>query len=301
MIFYLIGEVVSVPEDSIVIIDEPEMHIHKSIVKTLFDLIEKERDDCSFIYLTHDIDFAFTRQNAKKIWTKGYEKDVWDYEILDNEAPIPEQLYLEVLGSRKPVLFIEGDNSSIDYELYEQVYSDRTLKPLGSCDKVIQTVKSFNEQKDFHHIKSNGIIDRDRRTQEDISRLNKKNIWVLDVAEAENLLLLEDIVKIVAKHMGKNPDDVFSEVKNNIIKFFRSQLESQVLLHFKEELKHQLINPNFSFFLGIAEQICLSLSSWPAFLFSAPKLIVLCSVPALLSSTLLFPGHLLEILCCQVF
>lgn len=243
VIFYLIGEVICAPEKSIIIIDEPEMHIHKSLVKNLFDLIENEREDCVFVYLTHDIDFAFTRQTATKIWTKSYEgSNVWDYEILDEETPIPEQLYLEVLGSRKPVLFIEGDNSSIDYELYEQVYFDRTLKPLGSCDKVIQTVKSFNEQNDFHHIESNGIIDRDRRKQDDIIRLNSKNIWVLDVAEAENLLLLEENVKAVATHMGKNPDNVFAEVKQNLVTFFSSQLESQILIHFQETLRRELNN-----------------------------------------------------------
>ena len=95
VIFYLTGEVVCAPENSIIIIDEPEMHIHKSLIKTLFDLIEIERPDCSFIYLTHDIDFAFTRQNAIKIWAKSYvSNNLWDYEILNNEMPIPEQLYL---------------------------------------------------------------------------------------------------------------------------------------------------------------------------------------------------------------
>lgn len=241
VLFYLAGEVICAPINSIIIIDEPEMHIHISLLKTFFDLLEKERTDCSFVYLTHNIDFAFTRQNAKKIWAKSYDNNVWDYEVLDESMPIPEQLYLEVLGSRKPVLFIEGDNSSIDYELYEQVYFDRTLKPLGSCDKVIQTVKSFNEQNDFHHIESNGIIDRDRRQQEDIVRLNSKNIWVLDVAEAENLLLIEEVVKSVALHMGKNPETVFGEVKQNLLAYFSTQLESQILVHFQETLRREMI------------------------------------------------------------
>jgi hypothetical protein len=242
VIFYLIGEVVCAPENSIIIIDEPEMHIHKSLVKNLFDLIENERQDCSFIYLTHDIDFAFSRQNAVKIWAKSYEgSNVWDYELLEDESPIPEQLYLEILGSRKPVIFLEGDNSSIDYELYEQVYFEYTLKPLGSCEKVIHSVKSFNEQNGFHHIESFGIIDRDRRIEDDVIRLNAKSIWVLDVAESENLLLLEEVVKSVAKHMGKYPDDVFNEVKDNLIAFFNSQLEAQILLHFKETIRKKLI------------------------------------------------------------
>ena len=241
VLFYLAGEVICSPQNSIIIIDEPEMHIHSSLIKPFFDLIEVERPDCSFIYLTHNIDFAFTRQNAKKIWAKSYENNVWDYELLDENSPIPEQLYLDVLGSRKPIVFLEGDNSSIDYELYEQVYDDKTLKPVGSCDKVVQVVKAFRDQEGFHHIKSFGIIDRDRRHQTDIIALNKNGIWVLDVAEAENLLLIEPIVKEVANHMGKNVDDVFNQVRQNIINFFSNQIDNQILLHYKEMLRREYL------------------------------------------------------------
>jgi hypothetical protein len=208
----------------------------------LFDLIEAERSDCAFVYLTHDIDFAFTRQSAVKIWAKSYEgKDVWDYEVLNEESPIPEELYLEVLGSRKSIIFLEGNSGSIDYKLYEQVYQDYTVKPLGSCEKVIQTVKSFNEQKEFHHLESFGIIDRDRRPDSEVLKLNSNNIWVLDVAEVENLLLEESIVKAVAGYMGKVPDDVFSQVKNNVIEFFKAQLENQILIHYTEVLRKRFL------------------------------------------------------------
>lgn len=56
-----------------------------------------------------------------------------------------------------------------------------------------------------------GIIDRDRRPASDIVKLNSKNIWVLDVAEAENILLEENIVKAVADHIGRNADDTFNQ------------------------------------------------------------------------------------------
>lgn len=242
VIFYLIGEIVCAPQNSIVIIDEPEMHLHRSLIKSLFDLIEQERPDCGFVYLTHDIDFAFSRQNALKIWAKSYESNnIWDYEILEEETPIPEQLYLEVLGSRKPVIFLEGEVSSIDYELYGQVFYDKTLKPVGSCDKVVQVVKAFRDQHGFHNIESFGIIDRDRRQQADIISLNKNGIWVLDVAEAENLLLIEPIVKEVARHMGRDADDVFNQVRQNIINFFAEQIDNQILLHYKETLRREYL------------------------------------------------------------
>lgn len=238
-IFYLTGEVLCAPSNSIIIIDEPEMHIHTSLINHFFDLLEAERPDCPFVYLTHNIDFAFSRQNAKKIWAKSYEDGVWDYELLSGRSPIPEQLYLEILGSRQPVIFIEGDNSSIDYEIYSQVFSSYTIKYVNSCNKVIQITKSFNDARGFHHIESYGIIDRDRRDDTDINNLVSKNIWVLDVAEAENLLLLEDIVKAVASHMGKEADKVFNIVKQNLITFFSQEIDSQVLLHFREVLSRK--------------------------------------------------------------
>mgnify|MGYP003574949472 CR=1 FL=1 len=59
----------------------------------------------------------------------------------------------------------------------------------------------------------------------------------MDVAEAENFLLEENIVKAIAIHMGRNADEVFQQVKENLISFFSSQIEAQILLHFKEILR----------------------------------------------------------------
>lgn len=237
VIFYMIGQVVCAPKGSVVIIDEPEMHIHKNLIKTLYDLIERERPDCPIIYLTHDIDFAVSRTHAIKIWVKSFEGNfVWDYEILDDSNSIPEPLYLEILGSRKDVLFIEGDDSSIDYKLYQLIFEDFTVKPLGSGSKVIHTVSSFNNQKPFHHIASFGLIDRDRRTDKEVMHLIVRDIWVLRVAEVENLLLLESIVRSVASHMGKDQHDTFKQVHKNITDFFESQRENQIIIHYKDLL-----------------------------------------------------------------
>ncbi|MHB0967902.1 MAG: DUF4435 domain-containing protein [Bellilinea sp.] len=238
VIFYLIGEVISVTENSILVIDEPEMHLHKSITKILWDRIEQERPDCTFIYLTHDIDFASSRQNSTKIWAKGFDGTSWDYEILDDNLELPEHLYFEILGSRKPILFTEGDDSSIDYKLFQLVFSEYTVKPLGNCTKVFETAKSFNEQKSFHNIASFGLIDRDRRTEEEINHITHNSIWVSEVAEVENFLLLEDVVKAVASSMNKNTDEVFEAVKNNVIDFFKTEVEHQAVQHTAAHIEH---------------------------------------------------------------
>lgn len=120
LVFYFIGEVICAPDNSIIVIDEPENHLHKSIIKKLWDKIENVRPDCKLIYLTHDLDFAISRNNAKLIWLKSYEgNEVWDYEVIENVENIPKEIYLEIIGSRSPILFIEGDKSSHDYYIYQ--------------------------------------------------------------------------------------------------------------------------------------------------------------------------------------
>ncbi len=242
VIFYLIGEVLCAKKNSILIIDEPEMHIHQSIINQFYDLLEMERPDCSFIYLTHNIDFASQRTQALKIWTKSYKSGIWDYEILPDDSPIPERLYLEILGSRKPILFIEGSEGSLDQRLYQIVLSDYTIKPLGSCEKVIHNTKAFKEQGEFHRLDVFGLIDRDAKHDHEIEELNKKDIWVLEYGEVENIFLVEDIIKAACSHMSKKDDDVLLQVKKNLFAFFEQQLETQKKIYFKKVLRQELFD-----------------------------------------------------------
>lgn len=65
LVFYLIGAVLCAPENALLIIEEPEVLLHDSIKNPLWDEIEAMRPDCTYVYLTHDIDFAASRDNSK--------------------------------------------------------------------------------------------------------------------------------------------------------------------------------------------------------------------------------------------
>ena len=148
---------------------------------------------------------------------------------------------MEILGSRKPILFIEGtDMNSIDSKLYPFIFPDYLVKPMGGCQKVIETTKAFSQLKDFHTLDGKGIVDRDRRTQGEIDYLREQHIYVPDVAEVENLLMIEDVIKTVAKRLMKDPDDVFKQVKENVVRLFQKELDSQVILHAKHQVRKKL-------------------------------------------------------------
>jgi hypothetical protein len=206
------------------------------------------KDQTVFTYLTHDIDFAISRTSAKRIWLKSYEgNQVWDYEIIDSQSNIPESVYLEILGSRNNILFIEGDNSSTDYKLYQHIFTTETIQALGSHVKVLEATKTFNELNGFHHLSARGLIDRDRRTDEEIRGLRSLNILVPEVAEIENIFLLEAIIKILSKRLFKEPDAVFANVKAGVIDQFKKDLVGQVSQHTLYQIKRRFtkeINPS---------------------------------------------------------
>lgn len=243
IVFYLIGTVLCAHPDALLIIEEPELLLHPSIKNILWDEIEMLRPDCTYIYLTHDIEFATSRPDSKRIWIRSYNADarIWDYELIENNESFPEEVYMEILGSRKPILFIEGtDSNSIDSRLYPLIFPDYLVKPMGGCQKVIETTKAFGQLKDFHTLESKGIVDRDRRTQGEIDYLREQHILVPDVAEVENLLLIEAVIKTVANRLMKDPEAVFGQVKENVTRLFIKDLESQVILHAKHHVRKKL-------------------------------------------------------------
>ena len=158
VIFYLIGQCLAAPKDGIIVIDEPELHLHKSVQPKLWSEIEKLRTDCLFVYLTHDVDFAAANECSTKIWLKAFDGTNWEWEPISSDKTLPDELLFELLGSRKPVVFVEGEAGSYDTALYRAVLSDYLVIPRGGCDNVIQSVKALKANAQLHHLDVNGLI-----------------------------------------------------------------------------------------------------------------------------------------------
>ena len=242
-VLYYLGAVLYAMDDAVIFVDDPETFIHPSIMHTLWNVIEEIRPDCTFVYSTHDINFASSRIDNKCIWVKDFnpERMTWDYEVLQSSNNLSDSLYIDLLGTRKPVLFVEGDEEhSIDSRLYALVFPEYTIKPLGSCNKVIESVRSFNDLQGLHHLDSWGIVDRDRRDDKEVAYLRNKKILVPNVAEIENILMLEGVIRAVARHRHKNEHDVFNSVKRAVIKNFDNEIKQQALQHTRHRVKHDI-------------------------------------------------------------
>jgi len=240
VIFYLIGQCLAAPYNGIVVIDEPELHLHKSVQTSLWGEIEKLRPDCLFVYLTHDVDFAAAKEGSKRIWLKSFDGQVWDWEELLEDSNLPSDLLLEVLGSRKPVVFVEGDNGSHDVALYRALLPSFLVIPRGSCSQVILSVKALKANTQLHHLQVYGIIDRDRRVPVEIQKLEQDSIFVLAVAEVENLFCVKEILQIVSQRLVRDANADFQAVSDEIFSRLQRELETQVSLRVASEIKFQL-------------------------------------------------------------
>lgn len=224
-LLYLTAQVLQAPTNGLIIIDEPEIYLHRAIRDKVWNVLEKERLDCLFIYLTHDLDFATSRKTARKIWIKSFEyPDKWDIQnIPENE--IPESLFLEVLGSKKNVLFCEGTRDSNDYAIYSILFPDFTVVPVGACSSVITYTKSLNSI-DSLHINAFGLIDSDHSLDDREVILNQDSIYILKVSEIESLLLLEEFLKVFAKSIHSETS-IVDEIKEKVLSKLEEDKEQQ--------------------------------------------------------------------------
>ena len=89
----LIAEVVAAREGSVFVIDEPELHLHKSIVVPLIASLIKTRQDCEFVVSTHELDLPTSIAAARVCivrsakWGIAGTIESWDVDLIERSRP----------------------------------------------------------------------------------------------------------------------------------------------------------------------------------------------------------------------
>lgn len=85
-IFYLIAQALVAADSSLLIIDEPELHVHPSVMSSLWDEIEAARKDCAFLFITHDLHFAAARATPKFVIKSFVPTPSWAIESVPEDT-----------------------------------------------------------------------------------------------------------------------------------------------------------------------------------------------------------------------
>lgn len=241
VILYLIGQCLSLSENSVIIVDEPEIHLHKSLVDKLWNKIEAQIQNKLLIYITHDLEFASSRTDATKIWVKEYNgNNQWVWEEIPVDENLPEGLMLEIIGNRKNIIFCEGENGNLDSTIYQLVYPDFHIIPRGSGSKVIEATKAFRSNTSLHHLTSYGIIDSDYKERAEITALSTHDIHTISVAEIESLFCIEPILRIISEHLELDANDKVNEVIDFLITSLTSEFDIQISSKSEKIIEYKL-------------------------------------------------------------
>lgn len=229
----LAAEVMTTPHGAVVIVDEPERHMHRSISAGLIEAVVADRPDCHFVVMTHDLDLAAnlppTHATAAVLtgmsWNGG-QPDGWELRLVDQDGDVPESVRLAILGGRRQVLFLEGERHSLDVRLYEVLYPAWSLTPVGSCEEVVRAVTGLRTSQAHHWVDGRGVIDGDGRTDEERQALADKAVLALAVSEVESLYYCEAVRRAVAvrqaKTLGQDANALFGSCAERGLRALRS-------------------------------------------------------------------------------
>ena len=222
----LAANVLTVKPGTVLLIDEPERHLHRSIIEPLLSALFAQREDCAFIVSTHELALPMANPEASVLvvrscqWT-GDKASAWDAKLIGKDANLPEDIKRAIFGSRKTILFVEGQPQSLDVQLYNALFPGISVIPVGGCDDVIKAVEGMRNSSDFHDVEAFGLIDGDNRNGDDVSRLNQRGIYALNEYSVESIYYCSDAMNAVAQRqaesLGRNPDKMVEDSKNRAL------------------------------------------------------------------------------------
>ncbi|MCL9980738.1 MAG: AAA family ATPase [Bacteroidia bacterium] len=223
----LIGaDILTTEPNSLIILDEPERHLHRSIISPLLTTLFRKRKDCVFIVSTHDVHLPLDYAESSVLlvrscnWEHNHVKD-WDADLIEPGTLVPNAIKSDILGSKRKILFVEGRTTSLDSQIYQLIYPDCSVIPQGNCVQVEKAVEGIKGTEGIHWIDAFGLIDSDDRTPDQIQSLLKRGIASTPFYSVEALYYHLNIIQKVAKKIsdltGQDERTLYQNATSNII------------------------------------------------------------------------------------
>jgi ABC-type cobalamin/Fe3+-siderophores transport system ATPase subunit len=269
------AHVITADPGIVFLIDEPERHLHRSIIQPFLSaLFDFRKDDCAFIIATHEISLPIANPEARVLMLRscqwsGRECVAWDTEVIKPNPELPEELRRTILGSRNRILFVEGDsNSSLDFPLYTTLFPSLSMIPKGSCEDVQKAVLGLRGSLDIHDVEGFGLIDEDGRPEKDVEKLAESGIFALEVYSAESLYYCSDVIAAVAYEQarirGEDGNKLIEADKQGAIEVIEKHAERMVARRCERRTRDLLLSklPDWkSLKANPTQKICISADS----------------------------------------
>lgn len=204
----IIAEVISAKTGSIFIIDEPELHLHRSIVVPLIAALVVERPDCTMLVSTHELELPSVHPECKIMLVRGCTwndktPSNWDIDIIEGADSIPDNLRVDLLGSRKKILFVEGTSASLDQPLYALLYPNASVRHRDTCTEVRRAVIGLRQVQSYHHAQAFGLVDNDGMNADFKQKLSDEGVYALPLFSVESIYYAPELLNALARKQQK--------------------------------------------------------------------------------------------------
>lgn len=202
--FLIAADVLTAASGSLVIIDEPERHLHRSIISPLLSLLFARRKDCAFVVSTHEVMLPVHNPGAQTLLLRScrYEGSTpsgWQADFLPPDASIDDELKRDILGARHKIILVEGTQESLDAPIYSLLFPQVSVIPKASCRDVEHAVRALRDSGETHWVSAWGIVDNDQRSADDVARLRVHGVFALTHFSVEALYFHPRMIELIAQ------------------------------------------------------------------------------------------------------
>lgn len=228
------GTVLTAKKGALILVDEPERHLHASIVTPLLLQLFGKRPDCNFVVSTHELSLPVGMPTAKTVLVRdskstGDDVTAWDLDVLEPGVEVDDATKEAIIGSRRKMLFIEGTSNSLDKPLYELLFPGVSIFPRQSCRDVEHAVVSVRDAEAVTWVQAFGIVDQDQISPAQRSSFIEKGIFPLSVYSVESLYYSPAIIAAVAQRqcavVGEDPAHMVQTACANLVAAIASEVD----------------------------------------------------------------------------
>lgn len=215
----LAADVLAAAPGTIFLIDEPEVHLHKSIVTPLITALIVERRDCAFVVSTHELDLpaAFSGSRivlVRSVTWSGQQPIEWKVDVLEDVSLLPESVRNDVLGARRRMLFVEGIATTLDQPIYALLFPQVSVHARSTCRRVKEVVAGLRAETATHRVEAFGLVDNDGMVPAD----GKGGVYSTAAYAVESLYYCQPSIRAVAEAMasvsGLTTDDLIAQANS---------------------------------------------------------------------------------------
>lgn len=198
------ADILTVKSGTLLLIDEPERHLHRSIISPLLTLLFARRKDCAFVASTHDVMLPLDNPQSQTLLLRscvyaGENATSWDADLVATDSDIGDELKKDILGARRKVIFVEGEEQSLDKPLYSLIFPNVSVIAKSTSRNVEHAVHGIRDAVGLHWLRAFGIVDNDSRIQIDIDQLRARGVYAVPVHSVESVYYNSELQKRIAE------------------------------------------------------------------------------------------------------